>query len=73
MKPQKSAYVAPVGLLFKMSAQQSEARYSYRFTLEARRPDSGAEEPSKAEVQAYINEILGVRKDTKEKQEWASV
>jgi len=56
-----------------MPAQLTERRYSYRFTLEARSPDSSADELSKAEVQAYINEILGVRKETKEKQEWASI
>ncbi len=56
-----------------MSAQQAEPKYSYRFTFEARSSNSGSDEPSKAEIQAYINEVLGIKKESKEKKEWASV
>jgi hypothetical protein len=46
-----------------MSSQEgSELKYSYRFTLEARRGESNSAEQSEAELQAYVNELLGVRK-----------
>jgi len=45
------------------SQDEQELRYSYRFTLPAGRTGSSAtEEPQKAEIQAYINEVLGVSK-----------
>ncbi len=56
-----------------MSSQaRQESKYSYKFTLEARRPGSTDLEPSKAEIQAYINEVLGITKKTEQK-DWATV
>ncbi len=44
-----------------MSTQETQQKYSYTFRLEARKPGWDKEGPSKAEVQAYINEVLGVK------------
>ncbi len=50
-----------------MSTQvKQESKFSYRFTVEARGSGPTVEEPSKAEIQAYINEILGVTREKKE-------
>jgi len=38
-------------------------KYSYKFRLEARMPAVFDEEDSKSEVQSYINELLGVKKE----------
>jgi hypothetical protein len=44
-----------------VSSQELQPKYSYTFTQKARKTgDDGPEEPSKAEVQAYIFEVLGV-------------
>jgi hypothetical protein len=44
-----------------MSSEAEQQRYSYRFSLSARKveDDKGVEE-SRAEVQTYVNEILGI-------------
>jgi len=44
-----------------MSTQETQKRYSYRFTLEPQRPDWDKEGPSKTEVQGYILEVLGIK------------
>ncbi len=44
-----------------MSTQEAQEKYCYRFTLAARKPDSDSGGPSKSEIQAYINEILGAK------------
>jgi len=48
-------------------------KYSYRFRLEARKLGSAQDEPNKAEVQSYINEILGVSGNRDRKTSGASV
>ncbi len=45
----------------QMSTQETQQKYSYTFRMEARKPGWDKEGPSKAEVQAYINEVLGVK------------
>ncbi len=52
-----------------MSSQELQTRYSYRFALPARKAgEMGSDEPSKAEIQAYINQVLGVHPaDSKQK------
>lgn len=45
-----------------MSSQELQPKYSYKFTQKARKTgDDGADEPSEADVQAYIFEALGVK------------
>jgi hypothetical protein len=45
-----------------VSSQELQPKYSYTFTQKARKTgDDGADEPSKADVQAYIFEVLGVK------------
>jgi len=57
-----------------MSASEGqEMKYSYRFRLEARKLGSAQDEPNKAEVQSYINEILGVSGNRDRKTSGASV
>jgi len=41
-----------------------EQKYAYKFRLEARK-EQNLDEPSKAEVQAYVNEVLGVKPKSK--------
>ncbi len=61
---QKRAYPAFEGPINAMSSQdRQEQRYVYRYTFKVKSPDSGSDEPSKADIQAYINEILGIKKD----------
>jgi hypothetical protein len=47
-----------------MSTQETQQKYSYRFTLEPQRTDWENEGPSKAEVQSYILEVLGIKPKT---------
>jgi hypothetical protein len=47
-----------------MSTQETQQKYSYRFTLEPQREDWDKEGPSKAEVQSYILEVLGIKPKT---------
>ncbi len=48
------------------SEEGEETKYVYKFNLEARvSGQEGASQPSKQEVQAYINELLGVKKENK--------
>jgi hypothetical protein len=45
-----------------VSSQELQPKYSYKFTLKARKTGAdGINEPSEAEVQAYIFEALGVK------------
>ena len=47
-----------------MSSQELEPKYHYRFTLEADKSGAGhSQEPSKAEVTAYIFEVLGIKQE----------
>jgi hypothetical protein len=49
-------------LLAFVSSQELQPKYSYTFTQKARKTgDDAPDEPSKADVQAYIFEALGVR------------
>jgi len=48
-----------------MPATETEPRYVYSFRLDPRR-ESTSEQPSKADVQEFINEILGVPSKKKE-------
>jgi hypothetical protein len=47
-----------------MTTQETQQKYSYRFTLEPQRADWEKEGPSKAEVQNYILEVLGLKSKT---------
>ncbi len=50
-----------------MSTQDAQQKYSYRFFLEARKSSRDMDGPSKAEVQNYINEVLGIKPKTPDK------
>ena len=45
-----------------MSSIEAPQKYVYKFYLQASSKRDAADEPSKQEVQAYINDILGVVK-----------
>lgn len=45
-----------------MSSQELEPKYSYRFAFNPNRSESQDGEVPKAEIQAYINELLGIKK-----------
>jgi len=49
--------------LFKLSSEtEQRLKYSYKFTLKAQETSRSPEDPStKAEIQAYINEVLGIK------------
>jgi len=44
-----------------MSSQEGELRYSYTFRLPAKGEKVVKEEQSKTDVQAYVNDLLGVK------------
>ena len=44
-----------------MASQEGELRYSYTFRLPAKGEKVVNEEQPKAEVQAFVNELLGVK------------
>jgi hypothetical protein len=47
------------------STEAQEMKYSYKFTFPGKKvTGSESDEPSKNEVQIYINELLGVKKDS---------
>ena len=46
---------------FALSNQEQTPKYTYKFRLEAKTPAAFDDEASKAEVQSYINELLGVK------------
>lgn len=52
--------------LGSMSSQELEPKYNYRFSLEAKTGGGLAEEPTKADVDAYIFEALGLKKENAE-------
>ena len=54
-----------------MSSQEPEKqKYSYKYTYTVpKAPASTKEEPGQAELQAYINEILGLKRMTKARTE----
>jgi len=44
-------------------SQASSSKYSYRYFVSAKRPAwTKTEEPSKEEVQAYVEDLLGLKK-----------
>ena len=43
------------------SQEEPQLKYSYRFRVEARKPREFDDPETKAEVQSYINDLLGVR------------
>ena len=45
-----------------MNSQELEPKYSYRFAFNPN-GESRDEEVPKAEIQAYINELLGIKKE----------
>lgn len=50
-----------------MPAEESKQKYSYKFSFAAPGPsDKRKEEPTQADLQAYINEVLGIAKPKKE-------
>ena len=49
------------------SDTETQLKYSYRFRVEAKPVAVFDEEESKAEVQSYINELLGVKDRPREK------
>jgi len=49
------------------SESETQLKYSYRFRLEAKVPTTFDDETSKAEVQSYINDLLGLKGNTREK------
>ena len=44
-----------------MSEQEPRLRYRYQFKLDAKGPMAFTDEESKAEVQSYINDLLGLK------------
>jgi hypothetical protein len=49
------------------SDNEPQLKYSYRFRVEAKDLTPFEDEESKAEVQSYINELLGLRERSREK------
>ena len=47
--------------------EEPKLRYTYRFRLEAKSPEVFDEDLTKAEVQSYINELLGMKDRPREK------
>lgn len=45
-----------------MSSQELEPKYSYKFSLNPLDAQTKEDEVTKAEIQAYVNEVLGVKK-----------
>jgi hypothetical protein len=57
-----------------LSAQdEPQLKYTYRFRVEAKNPVVFDEETSRAEVQSYINELLGVKDKPRERLQPPSV
>jgi hypothetical protein len=56
-----------------MEPEEKGLRYSYRFKLEAESDGSGSEEQSKADIQGYINDLLGARKPKSPKDDLLTV
>jgi hypothetical protein len=48
-----------------MSSEEQMQKYSYKFRLEAPQPGKAEEDANKAELQAYINDVLGISKTKK--------
>jgi len=49
------------------SDKEPQLKYTYRFRVEAKQPTAFEEDESKAEVQSYINELLGLKEKAREK------
>jgi len=49
------------------SQEEPQLKYSYRFRVEAKKSDAFDDPGSRAEVQAYINDLLGVKENTRER------
>jgi hypothetical protein len=49
------------------SQEEPQLKYNYKFRLEAKDPTPFDDETSKSEVQAYINELLGLKGNSREK------
>ena len=43
------------------SQEETQLKYTYRYRVEAKQPTAFDEDTSKAEVQQYINELLGMK------------
>ena len=50
------------------SQDEPQLKYTYRFRVEAKPPSAFDEDTSKAEVQVYINELLGLKESAHEKE-----
>ena len=46
-----------------MNSQELEPKYSYRFAFNPNGGEAQDEEAPKAEIQANINELLGIKKE----------
>jgi hypothetical protein len=57
------------GFLYRALSSQDEPKlkYSYKFRLEAKSPGVFDEDTTRAEVQSYINELLGFKDKPREK------
>jgi len=49
------------------SQEEPQLKYSYRFRVEAKKSDAFDDPESRAEVQSYINELLGLKDQPREK------
>jgi len=54
------------GYLAMSSQLEPQLKYRYQFKLEAKRPGVFEDNESKAMVQSYINELLGVKEKPRE-------
>ena len=50
------------------SQDEPQLKYTYRFRVEAKQPEVFDEDTSKAEVQLYINELLGLKEGSRDKE-----
>jgi hypothetical protein len=54
------------------SKSELQAKFNYRFSLLAKNPEpAGDDQPSNTEIQAYVNELLGVKKAKNSEDNWA--
>jgi hypothetical protein len=49
------------------SQEEPQLRYTYRFRVEAKKTDPFDDAESRAEVQSYINDLLGVKEKLRER------
>lgn len=49
------------------SQEEPQLKYSYRYRLEAKKSSGFDDDESRAEVQSYINELLGMKDKPRER------